>query len=87
MKQKSKKRRRKKTLARTSPKHIQVLYSEMEKPFSEETPEQHTENVNKLGERVEQRHAQLLVDLDTLIRQCNPLQMLAAFCILRPSAL
>ncbi len=51
----------------------------MEKPFSEETPEQHTENVNKLGERVEQRHAQLLVDLDTLIRQCNPLQMLAHF--------
>ncbi len=79
MKRKTKKRRRKERTTRTSPKHIQVLYSEMEKPFGEETPEQHAENVKKLGESVAQRHAELLTDLDTFIRQCNPLQMLAHF--------
>ncbi len=51
----------------------------MEKPFGEETPEQHANNVKKLGQFVAQRHAELLTDLDTLIRQCNPLQMLAHF--------
>jgi propanediol utilization protein len=78
VKRKSKKRRRKKTTVRSSRKHIQVRYAEMEKPFGEETPEQHTENVKKLGQWVEQRHAELLTDLDTLIRQCNPLQMRGA---------
>jgi hypothetical protein len=79
VKRKSKKHRRKKRIARTSPKHIQVRYAEMGKPFGDETPEQHTENVKKIGEFVEQRHAELLADLDTLIRQCNPPQMLAHF--------
>jgi len=51
----------------------------MEKPFGEETPEQHANDVKKLGQFVAQRHAELLTDLDTFIRQCNPLQMLAHF--------
>ena len=51
----------------------------MQKPLGRESPEQHAQNVKKLSEFVEQRHEELLTDLDSLIRQCNPLQMLAHF--------
>lgn len=76
----TKQRRRRRFPAKAeSPKHIGFAFSEIDTPWSSFTPEQHADALQKLGNVIRAEHTRLLNALDRLIRQSNPLQMLAHF--------
>jgi hypothetical protein len=63
----------------SSPKHLGFVMTEVRSPLRHATPEQQTTARLQFGESVNKEHSRLLNRLQELIRQCNPLQMLAHF--------
>src|SRR2546430_12738543 len=63
----------------SSPKHLGFVMTEMRSPLQDATPERQTAARLQFGQSVQEEHTRLLNRLQELIRQCNPLQMLAHF--------
>jgi len=51
----------------------------MQSPLRDLTPEKHAEAIRHVGSTIRSEHTRLLQRLDQLVRDCNPLQMLAHF--------
>jgi hypothetical protein len=79
MKRRKSRRRARARTNRKPQKHVGFVMAEMESPFRHLTSDQHAEAVRQVAANVRAEHNRLLNRIDVLIRQCNPLQMLAHF--------